>query len=174
MLALMALTPAAAQTGGPTPEQRMERMEDESAIRRLLILYGTHLDARDFAAYAALFAPEGEWVGGFGRFRGPAAIQAMLEKNYGTAKPGPAERTSQHFLSEPLIEIEGDRAHAVSHYLLLNRSEDDRPVPLRSGRYEDDLIRIDGTWKIARRVTHGVIPYRDGNAASAGQQEKKP
>lgn len=163
--ALLALPVAAnAAPKGLTLEQRVQRMEDESDIRRILIEYGTYLDARDFKSYASLFAREGEWVGGFGRFKGPAAIQAMLEEKLGVAEPGWINKASYHLLSNPLIRIEGDKAHVTSKYLFLTKPDDqNRPVPLLAGRYEDDLIRENGAWKIIKRVTNGIIPYRDGN-----------
>ena len=68
-------------------EQRVERMEAESDIRRVLVEYGAFLDARDYSAYAGLFATDGEWVGGFGTFRGPRAIRQMLEDSLGKPEP---------------------------------------------------------------------------------------
>jgi hypothetical protein len=165
--ALMALpmTAAIAAPKGLSLEQRVQRMEDESDIRRILVQYGTYLDARDFASYAGLFAPDGEWVGGFGRFRSPKAIQAMLEEKLGKAEAGWINKTSYHLLSNALIQIDGDKAHVVSKYLFLTNAQDaGKPVPLLAGRYEDDLIRLNGEWKIIKRVTNGIIPYRDGNA----------
>jgi SnoaL-like domain len=53
-------------------------------IRTLLLDYGRFLDSRDLAAYARLFAKDGEWVGGFGSAKSPAGIQAFMEKNLGT------------------------------------------------------------------------------------------
>jgi hypothetical protein len=32
------------------------------------------------------------------------------------------------------------------------------PTPALAGRYEDELIREDGQWKILRRVDHPVMP----------------
>ena len=86
--AVLLLMPACVQAQDLTLEQRVERIEAESAIRRMLIEYGAYLDSRNFAAYADLFAPDGEWIGGFGRFEGPAAIRQMLEANLGVAEPG--------------------------------------------------------------------------------------
>ena len=64
---------------------RIQRLEDRADIERLLIEYGRTLDARDFKAYAALFAKDGVWSGGMGTVQGPSAIQAFMEK----AIPGP-------------------------------------------------------------------------------------
>ncbi len=150
-----------------TLEQRVERMEAESDIRRMLIEYGAFLDSRNFAAYAALFAEDGEWVGGFGRFTGPEAIRKMLEDNLGVPEPGFVNRANFHMLTNPLIEIDGDRAHVTSKYLFWTRSPDNAPTPLLAGRYVDEFVRRDGVWKIARRTTWGEIPYRDPNVPPA-------
>jgi uncharacterized protein (TIGR02246 family) len=144
-------------------------MEDESAIRRILTEYGAYLDARDFAAYAGLFAKDGEWIGGFGRFKGPPAIQKMLADNLGLPEPGWINKSSFHLLSNAIIEIDGDKAHVTSKYLFVTKSDDNKPAPLLAGRYVDEFVRENGAWKIARRTTYGAIPYRDPNeAASAG------
>ncbi len=162
LIALLA-APATAFAAPETPgiEQRLQRMEDESAIRRLLIAYGAALDARDFARYAGLFAAQGEWIGGFGSFKGPAAIRKMLEDNLGAPEPGWTNKSSFHLLSNPLIEIDGDRAHVTSRYLFVTKSDEDRPAPLLAGLYVDELVREGGAWKILRRTTYGAIPYRD-------------
>lgn len=159
LLAVPAAAIAAPKT--PTLAQRVQRMEDESTIRRMLVQYGAYLDARDFAGYSGLFAAQGEWVGGFGAFKGPAAIRKMLEDNLGKPEPGWTNKSSFHLLSNPLIEIDGDRAQVNSRYLFVTRNDDNRPAPLLAGRYVDEFVRADGTWKILKRTSHGVIPYRD-------------
>ncbi len=136
-------------------------MEDESAIRKMLIEYGAFLDAKDYASYAALFAPDGEWVGGFGSFTGPAAIEAMLVKNLGAAEPGFVNTSNFHMLTNPLIEIDGNTAHVTSKYLFWTKDAGNRPQPLLAGRYVDEFVKLDGVWKIKRRTTSGQIPYRD-------------
>ena len=160
---LLLLAPVGAHAQGPTLEQRLQRMEAESEIRRILVEYGAFLDSRNFAAYADLFAEDGEWVGGFGRFRGPEAIRAMLEENLGQPEPGFINKSNFHMLTNPHITIEGDRAQVTSKYLFWSRSPEDRPAPMLAGRYVDEFVRRDGKWKIARRTTWGEIPYRDPN-----------
>src|SRR5690606_33012398 len=107
---LLLAVPAGLRAQQPTLEQRVERIEAESEIRRLLIEYGKFLDAKDFASYAALFAEDGVWQGGFGSFTGPAAIEAMLTENLGAPEPGFVNKSNFHMLTNPLIAIDGDRA----------------------------------------------------------------
>ena len=153
--------------GQQSLEQRVQRMEDESQIRRMLIEYGAFLDAKDYHAYAALFAPNGVWQGGFGTFTGPVAIEAMLTANLGAPEPGFVNKANFHMLTNPLITIDGDRAYVESKYLFWTASPDNRPTPLLAGRYVDEFVRVGGQWKIARRTTWGQIPYRDPNAPPA-------
>src|SRR6187402_1447931 len=105
---LLAAPSVAVAQAQPTLEQRVQRMEDESTIRRMLIEYGAFLDAKDYRSYASLFAPDGVWQGGFGTFTGPAAIEAMLTANLGAPEAGYVNKTNFHMLTNPLITIEGD------------------------------------------------------------------
>jgi uncharacterized protein (TIGR02246 family) len=147
-------------------ERRVRELEDQERIRTVLVEYGEYLDARDYAAYASLFARDGVWTGGFGSFTGPKEIQAMLEKNLGKAEPGYVNKSSFHLMTTMVVEVHGDTATARSRYTFFTASSD-KPVPSLAGRYVDEFAREDGKWKIKRRTTHGVIPFRDGNAPPA-------
>jgi len=145
-------------------QKRVQQLEDQEQIRQVLIAYGADLDARDYAGYAALFARDGVWTGGFGSATGPAAIQAMLEKNLGKPAPGFINKSNFHLMTTMDVHVDGDTATATSRYLFFTASADNKPVPTLAGRYVDEFVREDGRWKIRHRTTHGVIPWRDGNA----------
>jgi uncharacterized protein (TIGR02246 family) len=165
-LALSACTSSNESTANDSTaalEKRLQELEDEKAIREVIVRYGEYLDARDYASYAALFARDGVWTGGFGSFTGPAAIQEMLEKNLGKPEEGFINKSNFHLNTTVVVEVEGDTAKARSRYLFFTASSDNRPTAALAGRYFDELVRENGEWKIKRRTTHGVIPYRDGN-----------
>lgn len=142
--------------------KRVQVLEDREEIRRLIIRYGEYLDARDYAGYASLFASNGKWTGGFGSATGPAEIQAMLEKNLGKPEPGFVNKSNFHLVTTEVVDVNGDKATARSRYLFVTGA-DNKPVPALAGRYVDEFVRENGAWKIFRRTSHGVIPYRDGN-----------
>ncbi len=171
MGALLALSLAGCNAAGGEDDaalrQKVQALQDERDIREVLVRYGEYLDAKDYAAYAALFAKDGVWTGGFGSATGPADIQAMLEKNLGTAEPGYINRSSFHLMTTMVVDVDGDTAKARSRYLFFTATPEDRPQVALAGRYEDSFVREDGAWKIKARITHGVIPYRDGNAPNA-------
>lgn len=144
-------------------EKRVQQLEDAKEIREVVIRYGEYLDARDYAGYASLFAKDGVWTGGFGSATGPAAIQAMLEKNLGKPKPGFINKRNFHLDTTVVVEVNGDTAKARSRYMFFMTSPDGRPLPALAGRYFDEFVREDGKWKIKSRTSYGVIPYRNGN-----------
>jgi uncharacterized protein (TIGR02246 family) len=149
--------PVSAQTS-PTVEQRLQRVEDELAIRRILVDYSATQDAHDYAGYAALFARDGEWVNGKTVHKGREAILRMQVDLYGAPPPGYANAESFHITSNAQIDLKGDRATVRSRHLLVMRGPGGAPTPALAGRYEDEFIREEGKWKILRRVDYPVMP----------------
>jgi len=141
-------------------ESRLQILEDTEAIRTLLLDYGRLLDARDFDGYAKLFVDEsGEWIGADGiHLQGREAIQTWLEKNIGGSR-GPAR--NHHLLTNPVINIDGDKATALSKCYFVMSGENNNPDLALSGHYEDMLVRVRGRWLFQRRVVYGDIPFTD-------------
>ena len=160
---LFTVTPfiISAQTSHLTIEQRLQRVEDELAIRRVLVEYAATQDARDYEGYVALFARDGEWVNGTTVYRGREAIHKMLINLYGEPPAGYTNNESYHISSNPEVHVDGDRATARSRHLLIMRGPNGEPTPMLGGRYEDEFIREDGEWKILRRVDYPVMPTRE-------------
>ncbi|HXX45820.1 MAG TPA: nuclear transport factor 2 family protein [Candidatus Acidoferrales bacterium] len=138
---------------------RIQHLEDIEEIRALLVEYGRLLDAHDLAGYSRLFARDGEWIGGFGSAKGPAAIQALMEKNLG-ATPTSSPGSTYHLLTNFEIEVHGDKATAWSRWSF-TVTADNRPSILYGGHYDDILVREDGHWKFLRRVAATDIPRSD-------------
>ena len=158
--------PAAPATGappysGPSVEERLRRAEDILAIQRVIVDYAARIDAQDFDAYVDLFAEDGIWQNGTVVHQGRAAIKAMLVGIFGNPSEGYVNSESYHLVSNPQVEVNGDRATARSRHLLIMRGEGGSPTPELTGLYEDEFVRVDGEWKIARRVDNPVMPTRE-------------
>jgi ketosteroid isomerase-like protein len=137
-------------------EARLRRVEDELAIRRILADYAAFLDGRDWAGYTGLFTADGEWTNANGSHKGAVEIRRMLEEI--VAPDGTSNRTEYHIVSNPRIDLDGDRAAAVSRYLFVMRGFDGGPVPSLAGVYRDEFARQGGGWKIKRRVAEEIMP----------------
>lgn len=117
---------------------KVQRLDDMEEIRTVLLNYGRTLDAHDFGAYSQLFAKDGEWVGGFGSVKGPAAIEAFMAKNIGSpGKPG----GTYHILTNFIIDVHGDTATAWSRWAFVTPGPDKKPAIAQGGHYEDTLVR---------------------------------
>lgn len=136
---------------------RIRRLEDIQAIQRVLVAYGKHLDRRDFPAYAALFARDGVWDGGFGAGTGPAEIQAMMERMIGGKATDDPQR-NYHLMSSFEVEVDGDRGRAWSRWTFVALDEQSRPRVHHAGRYDDEFVREDGAWKFKLRKVSGDLP----------------
>lgn len=165
------LTSAVPPSWATTTEERVRQLEDQDAIRRILVDYGEYLDAQDYARYAGLFAQDGVWTGGYGSAKGPAAIQAMLEQAMGRPAPGFINKTKSHLMTTMVVTVSGDRATARSRFLVLTADETGKPVPSRAGRYVDAFVREADSWKIKSRTTYGVIPHADDRAPGSGHAQ---
>jgi uncharacterized protein (TIGR02246 family) len=138
---------------------RLEALEGREAIRTLWAEYGRTLDARDFRAFARLFARDAEFVGGPGSpAKGPDAIGAFLEKAIGTNYPDSKGRNFHLYFNES-IDLHGDHATALSKggYVMAT-SDNTKADFLLLATYRDEFVREDGRWKFKRREVIGEIP----------------
>jgi uncharacterized protein (TIGR02246 family) len=159
-----------ADTQGRSVGERLSRLEDLEEIRRLVQDYRRHLDAMDLDAYGLLFAEDGEWLGGTGYGQTPAGITAMLKERLPRrAGPGPA---SWHLLSEPVIDLDGDRATGSVTWAWVGRGDEDTPVMRLLGHYDDTYVREHGRWRFQRRVAYTDIPHRPLDVPAAWLADK--
>jgi hypothetical protein len=63
----------------------------------------------------------------------------------------------KHYTVNILSKIDGDRATSSSHLQLVTTGTKGANI-LFTGRYEDELRRVDGEWLFARRKLHQDMP----------------
>jgi hypothetical protein len=149
LLAWLPLFPlaASAQASLEALTQRLQVLEDKEQIRTLLLDYGRHLDARDWDAFAALFAADGgAWNGGMGIARGQDEIRAMMISTIGLDNTGSGASgvANLHWLGNEFIEVDGDSATALSKWIFFMTAPSGGPDAVFIGHYEDSLVRTSG------------------------------
>src|SRR5262245_51236668 len=98
--------------------QRVRRLEDLLAIHQLFIDYGRYLAAGDVAAYAALFAEDGEvLLGPLGRAKGRSAIRDLMARTLAGQRDG-----SYHIISSPQVALDGDTATSSVMWSVIART----------------------------------------------------
>jgi uncharacterized protein (TIGR02246 family) len=134
--------------------ERLRRLEDLEEIRQLFVDYGHHLDAGDVAAYAALFADDGELLlGPVGRAKGHAAIADLMTR----VRAG-ATTPSFHLVTNPIVRLDGDRATSEVLWTVIRPDADGRLQVAMFGRHHDTLVRERGRWRIQSRRGHIDVP----------------
>jgi uncharacterized protein (TIGR02246 family) len=157
LLSLAALAPyARAADDLATLAKRVQVLEDREELRALIMAYGQAHDHRDYKAFAALFAAEGEWIGGLGSAKGPDAIFALMDKSIGH-EPLPEGSGTFHVMTNDQIRIEGDRAWSRTKWLYLTPADDQSPKLTYLGHYDDEFVRENGRWRFLRRQTFSDI-----------------
>jgi len=138
-------------------ERRLLVLEDREEIRNLLQEYRRTLDIRDMRAFSELYAQEGAWTGASGTATGPTAIHDMLVAALSGNPPAPGP-TLWHWITDPAIVVDGDRATADSFWMHVRRGEGDAPLLPTLGHYQDDLVREKGRWRFRLRSVTRLIP----------------
>jgi SnoaL-like domain len=123
--------------------------EDKDAIRDLLSEYCICMDNGRFDDLGLLFAPDGTWNG----IEGPAAIAERIRSIVPVAGEGPRRI---HFLSNVIIKVATDTAHAASNWMVV-RESDQGPIVGAAGTYVDDLVRRDDGWRFQSRISREDI-----------------
>lgn len=127
---------------------RLQVLEDRAAIRDLIASYGPLADSGDADGVAMLWAEDGVYVvDGFPEARGHAAIAALIE---GPVHQALMMRGCAHVLGSPVIDLDGDRATASCHSVVLAKtSEVWEAVRVAANRWE--LVRTPQGWRVTRR-----------------------
>lgn len=117
-------------------------MSPFEAIRALNQRYARAVDERDLVTLAALFHDEAEITGARGRLDKEAWLETMR-----VPRTFPV---SMHLLGDPLIELVDDDHARVDTYGVVHQLSDDGQLTLGI-RYLDELVLLDGSWRIRRR-----------------------
>jgi 3-phenylpropionate/cinnamic acid dioxygenase small subunit len=125
--------------------------DDVVEITQLLYRYARAIDARDWKALEQVFTPDA---------RIHYAVERGAELRFPDLGPWLAKamtifKATQHVITNPLVELSGDRARCTSYLTgthVQERSDTGAQVLTTEGStYSDELVRTREGWRIASR-----------------------
>ena len=134
---------------------RVQRLEDERDITRLLTRYGFAVDVGDADATAALYADDAVIdLGPTSRFEGvDGARQLVLDERH-QAIVGRCAHTMGPFVVD--VEVDDDEARATGYVRVYVTDEAGSPALWRIGFTTFELRRAEGRWLITHRLSRTV------------------
>ena len=143
--------------------RQLRVIQDIEAIKRLKAEYCSICDDRhNQDRIVEVFAQDGIWEGpGVGYARGHAELRTLFKKFESRIS------FSQHNVFNPRIDVDGDEAHGTWYFLgPFTFYEGNRQLWF-AARYEDDYVRVNGTWKFKhlRAIGRMAAPYEVGWAS---------
>ena len=124
----------------------MTEREDRQDIADLLVRYATGIDRRDWTLFRTVFTDDCELdYGEIGAWKGVDAVTDFMEQVHAMAGH------TMHRLSNQAITVDGDKATARTYIDGLIMMADNKSGVNAIGFYDDEIVRADNGWRIARR-----------------------
>jgi 3-phenylpropionate/cinnamic acid dioxygenase small subunit len=120
--------------------------EDRQDITEVLLRYATGIDRRDWALFRTVFTDDCELdYGEIGVWKGVDAVTEFMQQAHALAGH------TMHRLTNQVITLDGDEAQARTYVDALIMVGDNKSGVNGIGYYDDDMVRTDDGWRIARR-----------------------
>lgn len=125
----------------------MSTFEDRFAIYEAHQHYLASVDSHEAEPFVENFTEDGVYVSPFGTAEGRDQIRSTILQWH----EGGVTRGKRHMLGPVVISLLSETmAKAHSSYFVLETET--TPGVVASGGYEDEWRKVDGRWKLARRV----------------------
>jgi uncharacterized protein (TIGR02246 family) len=142
----------------PSNDQVLREANDRAEIEDLMWRYARALDTGDGDAYAAVYAPDGQFGTGANATKGRDALRKLAAGQPRTPAPGaaaaPARPPMYHMHANHAITfIDKDHARFDAYYITaMAAGGQDQPLRVAAvGRSVDELVRLNGKWLIQTR-----------------------
>jgi SnoaL-like domain len=130
-------------------ESRLQLLEDELALRRLINSYTKRGDVFDWKGWADLFTESATFTipGAFGTLRGRQEIHDISK-----SKLDGVFATTQHFIVNLDFDVNGDTAEGTGTLIYAAVADNDKPSEyyMSGGRYKWTFTRTRAGWRIAK------------------------
>ena len=147
----------------PSNDQVLREARDRAEIEDLMWRYARALDTGNGDAYAAVYAPDGQFGTGANATKGTEALKRLAGGQPRTPAPGaaaaPARPPMYHMHANHAITfIDKDHARMDAYYITARAAGgQDQPLQvLAVGRSIDELVRLNGKWLIQVRNVQPV------------------
>jgi hypothetical protein len=124
-------------------------LTDRQQITDVILTAGRAGDRADLEQLKACYHPDAYEDHGYFRGNAYEFAEQAVKVQVGKYESG------SHFLSPPLIELDGDRAYVETYVqaVMIGHDDEGRHTLVFAGRYLDTFERRDGRWRIAQRIT---------------------
>ena len=124
----------------------MSDLDDRRDITDVLLRYATGIDRRDWSLFRTVFTDDCETdYGEVGSWSGVDAITEFMQQAHAMASH------TMHRLTNHVITVDGDKAESRTYVDALIMLGDNGSGVNAAGFYDDELVRADDGWRVARR-----------------------
>ena len=124
----------------------MTEREDRQDISDVLVRYATGIDRRDWTLFRTIFTDDCELdYGEIGSWKGVDAVTEFMQQAHALAGH------TMHRLTNQVITVNGDEAQSRTYIDALIMVGDTGSGVNAAGFYDDDFVRTERGWRIARR-----------------------
>ncbi len=133
-------------------EQRVQQLEDEVAVLRLVNSWGPAVDTGSSEAAGALWDEAGVLESDLSHLEGPSAVVAMVESE---GQQSLIRQGCAHVQSAPVVTVDGDRAEAVTYSQVYLHSDQGHHV-WRVSANQWAFARTANGWRLTRRANRVI------------------
>lgn len=142
-------------------EQRIQQLEDQAAIKRVVDVFANLADVKDIASQMNLFTEDATVETYFGETLF-AAMHGREEISHVFSGFIANFSSLYHMNGQFTVDINGDNAHSTHYCLVVLISEDAQGKTYKNLNgiiYQDEYVRRDGQWLISKRTAR--FTWRD-------------
>lgn len=132
-------------------------IKDKIELRELVDVFSVLADRKDAKAQEALFT-ENAVVNSYREGKLISTLQGREQIGVGFGNFLALFDTVYHINGQQVVTIDGDKATGTSYcqVVLIGEENGKRIMTTQGVTYDDEYLRIDGKWRIAKRISHFV------------------
>lgn len=168
-LVVVSMATSLCAVAAPSTDRLARDVERAEAVRNVKNLQYTYSQYAQFGLWqemSTLFARDGVLDTGTDRLQGPRAIASFLMSRYGGGHEGLERRAvNTEIIATPVVNLSVDGHTAKGRWNAMTLRSDARGnARIEGGVFENDYVKEDGVWKIARQHFYPLYagPYETG------------